>query len=220
MKLFTTAKIGMHCDGIGHKLETRKDHEVKIVTLTLRVQPFTAQLAAALDPDWYGFAKRVLFKQANGEPFEDLKAIEFKAPPDRQQLIVFASVDTVRASIAFDQAKVTKVRARTEKGVDGFALVIGVSFGPVGKRELEYVNHWYTEQRFVTFEAAEPSLEFQGEQDDDEDDDDETEDAQPTAPLDVPKAPPDPMFETDAAGRVLDAQADPSTTGPARKRTH
>jgi hypothetical protein len=213
MQLFTVPKVGVHCDGIGHRLETRADHVEKIIELTLRVQPFTAQLAAALDPDWYGFVKRFLFKQGDGSAITDVKSIEFKPPSDRQLVTAFASTDTVKASIAFDQVKVTKIRARTEKGIDGWALIVHVSFGPVGRAELEYVNAWYTEQRFLSFEAADPSLFAGG----DSDGNDDAEEEPPPA-----DGPPAPMFDTDPTGRVLGAQAEPAPVrdGGRRKRTH
>jgi hypothetical protein len=198
---------------VGHRLETRKDgNEVKVIDLTLRVQPFTAQLASALDPDYYGFVKRHLFALGDGSPITDLKAAEFRSTSDRQLLTVFASPDTSKASIAFDQVKIGKVRARTEKGIDGWTLVIKASFGPVGRAELESVNAWYTEQRFVTFEEAEPSLEFaeEGKGDDDDDDDE-----------DQPAAREAPMF--DDAGRAADASAPapaPETSGPRHRKTH
>lgn len=168
MRLFTIGKIPLFCDGIGHRLEKRKGgDEVKVVDLTLRIQPFTAQLAAALDPDGYGFIKRMLFKATSGDPISDLRSVEFRVPGDSQKLIVFASNDTTEPSIAFDQVKVTKVRARTEKGVDGWALIVGVTFGPVGRAELEYVNEWYTGQRCVTWDEGEPFLDFEPGDDED-----------------------------------------------------
>lgn len=161
MKLFTVGKVGIFCDGIGHRLERRKNQDVKVVDLSLRVQPFTSQLAAALDTDAYAFVKRILFKANGGDPITDLRSVEFKPFGDSQKLICFASPDTTEPSIAFDQVKVTKIRARTEKGVDGWALIVGVTFGPVGRAELEYVNAFYTEQRFITFDDGEPFLEFE-----------------------------------------------------------
>jgi hypothetical protein len=190
MKLFTVPKVPCCCDAVTHRLERRKDHEVKVVDLTLRVQPFTAQLAAALDPKEYAFVKRYLFKQSDGSAIVDLKAAEFRLPNGRQKLSVFPASDIATPSIVFDQVKVMKLRVRTQKNVDGWALVVKVSFGPASKQELEAVSGWYTEQRAVTFDEAEPSLEF----DADEEEAEETPRRRPRA---------EPMFDTDADGRPV-----------------
>lgn len=49
MKLFETGKTQMYLDAILHKNERRKGGEAKVVELVLRIQPFTSQLALAMD---------------------------------------------------------------------------------------------------------------------------------------------------------------------------
>lgn len=83
MKLFSVAKVPVFCDAVGHRLDKRRGQDVKVIDLALRVQPFTAQHAAALDQDAYAFVKRMLFKVNSGDPIGDLKAVEFKAEPAR-----------------------------------------------------------------------------------------------------------------------------------------
>lgn len=154
MKLFEVGKVGMFLDKWSPGVETRRGDEVKIVTLVLRVQPFTATLAAALEQKVRG----TLFNLNSGEPQPHLKRVEFALGIPRQQLHIFASPDTKKASILFDQAKVFYTLARTEKDLNGFAFVVKTSFGPVGKLDLEYLQDWLLNQRFVTFEQAEPGL--------------------------------------------------------------
>lgn len=185
MNLFTVPKIPVCCEGITHRLETRKSGETKVVDLTLKVQPFNGQLAAALDPNEYGFVKRVLFKMDSGDPTVDLRAAEFTPPGDRQRLTCFATTDSVEPSIVLDQVKVTKLSARRGKKAHGWTLTIGVSFGPLGRNELEYVNRFYTGQAFITFEEADPSLDFA----DDEESEDDVTDKRP-APMFDENTPP------------------------------
>lgn len=163
MRMFSAEKTPVYCEGIAHRLEKRRGEDVKVVDLTLKVAPFTRELASSLDQDEYGFIKRTLFSAHSGEPTGDIKAVEFNAPSDRQRVVCFASPDTEVPSIAFDQVRVMKFRARTQKDISGWSVYLHVTFGPVGRAELEYVNAWYTEQRFLTFEAAEPSLDFDAE---------------------------------------------------------
>jgi hypothetical protein len=177
MDLFTVGKIPMYCEGITHRLETRKHGEVKVIDLSLKIAPFNAQLAAALDPDEYGFVKRVLFKMNDGEPVVDLRAVEFRPPSDRQRVICYIAPDTDEGSICLDQVKVTKMRARSSKDANGWTLYVQISFGPVSPSELAFANEFYTGQRWLSWEAAEPSLAFG-----DDDDTDETQSSRP-APM-------------------------------------
>jgi hypothetical protein len=172
MDLFTVGKIPVYCEGITHRIERRTSGDTKVVDLTLKIAPFNAQLATALDQTEYGFVKRTLFKMNSGDPVVDLRAVEFLPPADRQRLTCFAAPDTEKASICLDQVKVTKIRARSSKDAQGWTLYIVVSFGPLDKNELEYVNRFYTSQVFITWDEAEPSLDFEdGDGDDDSDDD-------------------------------------------------
>lgn len=206
MKLFSVAKVPMYCEGISHRIERRKAGDAKVVDLALKVQPFTAQLAAALDSAEYGFVKRLLFKQSDATPVRDFKDVGFKLPVGRQKLICFASPDTTKASIALDQVKVTKLRVRGQKDGDSWVLYVHASFGPLGKAELEYVNAFYAEQRFVTFEEAEPSLEF------DEQDDEADEVAEPSRPA--------PMFDTDQSGAPVETAAGEPESARQTPRRH
>lgn len=173
MRLFTVAKVPMYCEGITHRIERRKSGDTKVVDLALRIEPFTTQLASALDPS-YGFVRRMLFSMNNAEPVTELKAVEFKVPGERQQLTCFAAPDVSVASIALSQVKITKIRARKPKEGTAWVVYVYASFGPLGKDELEYINRFYTTQAFITFEQADPTL-FEGDvepadaEDDDED---------------------------------------------------
>jgi len=154
MRLFEVNKVGMFLDQISHGIETRSGDEVKIVTLTLRVAPFSHDLARAIENG----VRTTLFKLNHPDPHAHLKRVDFRLGVPRQQLIVFAAPDTKKPSICFDQAKIVATYARTQKDINGFVFVWKTSFGPVGKLELEYLQDWLLGQRFVTTEAAEPGL--------------------------------------------------------------
>src|SRR5262245_8923758 len=155
MRLFDVDKVGCYLDGIGHRVEKIDDEEVKMIDLTLRVQPLTPELAAALDRD----VRALLF--AGTEPKPKIKTLEFKLTVERQLARVYLLPEAGHeAQIAFTDVEISSVRARTEKGVDGFGLVFYASFGPVGKDELEYICNWYTQERFISFEPNDPSLDL------------------------------------------------------------
>jgi hypothetical protein len=156
MRLFDDDKIGCYLDDIGHRVEKTKDgKEIKVVDLTLRVQPFTPAVAEALDPD----VRSLLFGLGDGEPKPKIKAVEFRLPIPRQVVDVFVLPEgDVPPGIRFIDVEISGPRARTEKGVDGYGFVFYASFGPVSARELEFVCAWHTQQRFLTFQAQMPSL--------------------------------------------------------------
>ena len=85
MRFFDDDKIGCYLDDIGHRVEKTKDgKEIRMVDLTLRVQPLTAELAQALDPD----VRALLFNMGDALPKGKIKAIHFALVVPRQALTV------------------------------------------------------------------------------------------------------------------------------------
>jgi hypothetical protein len=159
MRFFDTDKIGCYLDDIGHRVEKTKDgKEIRMVDLTLRVQPLTAELAGSLDAD----VRALLFNMGDALPKGKIKAIHFNLPVAKQAIDVHLLPTGEEGAILIPDVEISDVRARVEKGVDGYALVFYASFGPVGKAELEYVVGWHTQQRFLTFRPQEPALDFAG----------------------------------------------------------
>lgn len=156
MRLFDVDKVGCYLDAIGHRVEKTKDgKEIKMVDLTLRVQPLTPELAVALDPD----VRALLFNLGDALPRQKLKAIHFALTVPKQQVTV-SLLPELDARVVFDDCEVGDVRARTEKGVDGFGLVFYVSYGPASPSDLEYICDWLTQQRYVSFVEQQPALDF------------------------------------------------------------
>jgi hypothetical protein len=167
-RLFDTGKVALTCDAITHTTEKRMDGEVKVIALTLRVQPFDAALASSLHPD----VRATLFK-AGKDPYPHLARVNFELGVPRQALDIFATPETAKATRRLDQVKIAGVYARTEKGVQGYGCVFKAVFGPVSDKELGFCEEWRNTMKFVTFEEAEPSAEFDEPDDDEADDDDQ-----------------------------------------------
>jgi hypothetical protein len=162
-------KLGLFCDTFNPATEKRRDDEVKVVRLTLRVQPLTPEVAAAIDP----IVRRTLFKQQHPDPTPYMHEVTFTLDVPRQLLKVFAARDSPKPSIAFDQVHIGRLRTRLEKAVEGWALIFKVTFGPCSAAELAYVQEWYGTQRFVVFSPAEAELAFGEATDNGPDDPDE-----------------------------------------------
>jgi len=211
-RLFDVAKVGCFCDAITHSMEKRRGEDVKVLTLTLRVSPFDAKLATAM-PDG---VKPTLFKLNSGDPKDTLRRADFALGLERQLCRVFAAPDTEEASIALDQVKIHGTYARTQKDRNGFDFVFKATFGPAGREELEYVQAWLLTQRFVPFEQAEPSMEFE---DDGEDDELTEADEKAREVIDGRSGPPAPMWDDEEEKPEAPSQAKPATER-AHRRLH
>jgi hypothetical protein len=128
-----------------------------MIDLTLRVQPFTHALALTLEAD----VTAELFRLGDGSQKEIVKAIEFAIAVPNQRILIYAVPDIPDPSMVLIDAEISGVRARTQKDVDGYALVFYVSVGPVARDQLDYVCRWHSEQRFCTFEKQQPVLDFE-----------------------------------------------------------
>lgn len=170
MKLFNVGKVGLFLDDYKATTEKRASRgEVKVLCMTLRAQPMHHQLATAIDP----LVRSALFKLGgNGDPLVHMKAAEFHFPFDRQNITVYTTPDTTEPTILFDQVRVMSVRARTEKGCDGYALVVKAQFEH-SDAQLAFIDHYKGKQFFVTTEEAEPMLDDVVGDEDVEDDDDQ-----------------------------------------------
>lgn len=196
-RLFSVPKVPVFLDTFAPGSEKRRGETVKIVRATLRVQPFDAKWANAID-DGLGDdsgVRAALFKLSNPEPKPHISQTRFVLGCPRQQLIIFASSDTATSRIALDQVKIFDTYARLQKDVDGYAFIFKASFGPVSDTELELLLDWYSSQRSVTFDAAEPLMDF-FDDDNGEDEGDE--------PAGLAPGRPTPMFD----------DADPAAAAP------
>ena len=158
MRLFDTDRIGCYLDHIDHRIEkTSEGDEIKMIDLTLRVQPFTPELAVALDPD----VRALLFTMTDAAPKPKIKALSFELTVPRQALAIYLMPESEVGALALADIEISGLRARTEKGVDGFGLVFYASFEHSNSEELEYLCEWLTQQRFLTFTAQQQALPFE-----------------------------------------------------------
>lgn len=164
MQLFDTDRVGCYLDGVNLRLEKTKEAEHKVIDLTLRVQPFTPELAAALHPE----VRALLFTMNDATPKPLLKSVELKLPGvlPKQHMDCYTLPDEGEAGFTLLHAEISDPRARTEKGVEGYAFVFYATIGPVGRDELEFVTNWYTQCRFVTFREAQATMDFAGKNED------------------------------------------------------
>jgi hypothetical protein len=154
--LFDTAKTGVFLDSITHSTENRRGTDTKVVVLGCRVDPLDAKLALSLDQR----VRNTLFRLGDAEAAGHIRSCEFALGVPTQNLAIFASPDTEKASRALLQVKITGIRAKVDKDQNHYSLVFKASFGPADKDELLFVEEWRGSQRFLTFQRVEPELEL------------------------------------------------------------
>ncbi len=191
-RLFAINKIPVSLMDYQPGTERRRGETVKILTLTLRVQPFDSKMANAVDDGLINDAgvKDALFKASNGEPKKHRTRVNFDLGCAQQNLIIYASTDTAKSRMAFTQCRIGGVYVRTSTNVNAYAFCFRASFGPVGKDEMEFVHQWLGNQQAVTFEESEEQLDYDAtgadDDEDDEDADDEPAKGGPKAPAAAP----------------------------------
>lgn len=173
-RLFSVPKVGLFLDTYAPGSEKRREETAKVIKATFRLQPFDAKLATAIDDglnDNSG-VRAALFKLSSVEPKPHIERLNFNLSCPRQNMEIFASPDTDESRIMLLQVKIGGVYARVQKDVDGYALVFTGTFGPVDRNTLEYIHAWHGTQRFVSFEASQPDLQFSDEEVEEEDEGD------------------------------------------------
>src|SRR5574343_614479 len=114
---FDGQKVGVYLDAVTPGTEKRKSGETKIVTLSCRVAPFTPELATAIDTGAQAkhAIKPILYTLNEAEAKGIVDRVGFKLGFPRQRVLVFASSDTVKESIAFNHVQITGITVRGSK---------------------------------------------------------------------------------------------------------
>ena len=162
-RLFEVGKVGCFVDSYGPGVEKRRGETVSTITVKLRVQPFDAKLATALDAGVGEDCniRATVFSLNTADPKPNFTRHDFKLALARQNLSIFASPDTEDARVMLLQAKISGTYVRTQKDVSALALVMKATFGPVGRDELELIHSLHRSQAFITFEESEPLFELE-----------------------------------------------------------
>lgn len=207
-RLFSVNKVGTFVDSYSPAIEKRRGGEVSVLKVKMRIEPFDARLASALDDGVGGDSniKATIFQLTNGEPKKGFTRHDFKLPLPRQTVEIYATPDTEQCRVALAQGKVTGTYVRSEKDTNAMALVLNFVFGPVGRDELELIHQLHRQQAWLNFLEAEPLLDEEIDDADDEDGDadaDGDEEAQPMFPGQMIG---DPPAETPSMEATADAQ--------------
>lgn len=172
-RLFSVGKIPIFLDSFKPAREKRREDTVTVINCTFRVHPFDAKLATSIDEGLDAGVRALLFKLNTVEPKAIIGDIGLNIDCPRQNMEIFASPDTDESSLMLLQVKITNTKAVEHADVSGFAFTFHGTLGPMDRDTLMQLNGWFGTQRFVTFQASEPSLDFSDENVEDDEDEDE-----------------------------------------------
>jgi hypothetical protein len=155
MRFCSVDNVGIVLDTFAPKMEERHDTEVRVIVLTLRIEPLTLAIATSID----SLLRRMLFVASSGECVPQTRDVVFAFDVPRQLLQVRLSPDGNGAgAMLLDQVQIGHLRAKQDKDGKVWSLTFKASVGPVSRDELNYLQNWFATQRFVTFTPAEADL--------------------------------------------------------------
>lgn len=151
--MFETENVPCYIERMGHKnIKIGKD-KFKGTELVLRVDPFSAELAAELED-----VKSRLYRRNDAEADPHIDSVSFTFRPKPQLIEIRPAEDVVKASVKILEAKVGKFRARKPSDGTQWVLKFNVTFAEVSGNDLLYLKEALFEQRFFTFADAQGGL--------------------------------------------------------------
>lgn len=162
-RLFSVGKVGVFLDAVALGKEKRVGGaETTVLKLTCRIDPFTPELASAIDDGLGGDTnvRASVFRLSDGSPKPHLERLDMSLDCPRQRVDLYASPDTDSSRICFDQVKVSGFYVRAQKDSAALSAVVTLSFGPFGRDEMEACAQYFRAQFFASFHEAEPTLAF------------------------------------------------------------
>jgi len=161
-------RLAFVCDTYHPTTEMRRDVEVRVLVVKLRLEPVTAAIATAIHPQ----LRRILF--AHGDKPRGLIRELLWAPAVPLQQLTVAPAPDANDTLVLDQVRIERVRARLVSKGNYWRLIVVLTVGPCDRDQLAALQEWVGIARSVSFSEAQPTL-FQ-EHDDEPDDDDNDED--------------------------------------------
>lgn len=138
--------------GIVPKTETVDGETRKRVELELLCQPFSSEMAKALE------IAGNLFTKGSGDPIDDLVKCELKIAVPLQKMSIAMAPDTEGALIIENVRFADTVKVRVDKESPVLAATFYVDFAYPTPEDLLSLFSAYLEQRFFTFETQQGSL--------------------------------------------------------------
>lgn len=149
MATFIEKQIGARIEKLTFGVRKPKDSSlapIKIVVMTLLVQPFTADLAEELG------LKRHLFALNTGEPLENVISTQLKIAPSLQKVGIAMAPDTRDSVTIRDVTVHNSVAIRRDKEGPIFAATFRLSFELPDADTIQWLAREYTEMAYFVFE--------------------------------------------------------------------
>lgn len=153
MQMFSTQGVPCYIAGmIGKRVKVGKE-KFKGIELTLRIDPFTPELASEI-----GDIKSKLFKRHDASVDPNVDSATFTFKPKTQYVEIKPEPALSWAPVKIQEAKVTKFRVRRPADGTQWVLVFKVAFAESDANDLLYLKDALFETRFFSFADSQGGL--------------------------------------------------------------
>lgn len=148
-----SAQTPMRLHGCNGK--TKKDNEgnrKRVVLLTFMLQPFTPEMAAALN------VKGRLFNVNTGQPLEDIQSISLKIAVPLQQMSLSPARDVAAEVVVAETEVIGLLKVSADREGPIYTAYFSVEFDYPSANDLLWLFHKVTEQIVATFEPVQGDM--------------------------------------------------------------
>lgn len=147
------ANTPMRLQDVTFKTRKMDGEDRRIVALTLFIQPFTPEMADALN------VKRRLFSVNDAEPLPDVLGCELAIAQDYQRMQVRMAPDQTVASIEIPNVEIgPALKVRKDKEGPIFAAVLRAEMAYPSPNDLMFLASRVNEQDYFTFEPEQGDM--------------------------------------------------------------
>jgi len=152
--MFDTENVACYLDDLSPRtMKDKAGDEVKVWDLGFRIAPLTPKLAAEI----HDAVRGTLFKRSDAEVTEFLERVVFRIP-QRPQAIVFRADPDIEPSFDVDEAKISRLTAKKEKGSPAWILMFRLTLAHLDGAGLLFLQDALFKQWFLTLANAVPGL--------------------------------------------------------------
>lgn len=153
--MFDTEQVPLYLDDIGHRvMKDKSGDEYKVVDLTFRLEPLTANLAAEVA----GVVKMTLFKKSDGDPTDGIKSVVFNEKPKPQAIHFYPDKGMKTPTLRLHESKITNLKARKPKDGTHWVFSFRATVAQLSGDDLLYLQEALYKQHFLTFANAKAGL--------------------------------------------------------------
>ncbi len=143
-------RVPVYLNDMSFKVDRSREDQPRVVVVSLRIQPFTKQLADDLHPPMAG----VLWSRSSGERRQDMPSAAFNVSPKPQRVVWFPTpepTEDIKAMEFRDVAFSPIVSVRSDKETPDYVMNFTLQFAYPSGEELLRLAHSLNTQWWLEF---------------------------------------------------------------------